>query len=199
MAFTADDDERLCYYLARVLPDKAGGGRLGLKVYEKLVNTVGTCAFNFRLTIKFYFQHIFGQATVKRTHAWSARHTAASWKERYKNNAVKFDEWIEDVVKQEGQSRKQSWPEDRRASQKALRGKHRYESGEDSSEVSYEEEQRPPPRKRRQSDHSTPPPKRRQVVQRSSDQGITTRSSSDRKGKARALAEEDEDELDQLG
>lgn len=40
--FTGEDDERLCYYLARILPDKAAGGRLGLDVYKALVSTVGT-------------------------------------------------------------------------------------------------------------------------------------------------------------
>lgn len=42
MPFTELDDEYLCSYLARILPDRAAGGRSGLKVYEKLVDAVGT-------------------------------------------------------------------------------------------------------------------------------------------------------------
>lgn len=40
--FTEDDDRFLYSYLARILPDKASGGRLGLEVYKALVRTVCT-------------------------------------------------------------------------------------------------------------------------------------------------------------
>ena len=42
MPFTESDDESLCYYIARILPDKAAGGRLGLGIYKMLVEMVGT-------------------------------------------------------------------------------------------------------------------------------------------------------------
>ncbi|KAF8970292.1 hypothetical protein BDZ97DRAFT_1914615 [Flammula alnicola] len=35
--YTAEDDERLCQYLSRILPDKKSGGRQGLKVYQALL------------------------------------------------------------------------------------------------------------------------------------------------------------------
>ena len=204
--FTQHDDESLCYYLARVLPDKAAGGRLGLEVYKELVRAVGTCSTR-RLSLlnhKFIFFKSYDKATVRSAHAWGARHTAESWKERYKKNSAKFDAWIEEIVKEEGRSRKQLWPEDRRVTQKASRDRHDHEPDTDSSGESYEvEERRQPPRKRRRSDYSPPLPNRRRVAQRSSDQQVRTHSSSDRKGKGRALEEEDEededeDELDQL-
>ena len=121
---------------------------------------------------------------MRDSHEWGARHTAESWKERYKKNAMKFDERIEDIVKLEGRSRKQLWPEDRRAGHKYLRGKHKNEPEEESSEGDYEEETSQPSRKRRRSDYSSSPPVGRRVVQRPSNE----------KGKARAEQEEEEDE-----
>ena len=117
------------------------------------------------------------------SHEWAGRHTAESWKERYKKNAIKFDARIEEIVKLEGRSRKLLWPEDRRAGHKYQRGKHKIEPEEESSEE-YEEEPQQPLRKRRRSDYSSSPPNR--VVQRRSDE----------KGKARADEEEMEEEGD---
>lgn len=51
MPFTELDDESLCYYLARILPDKAAGGRLGLSVYKRLVDMVGTYVLTRRLSL----------------------------------------------------------------------------------------------------------------------------------------------------
>lgn len=139
---------------------------------------------------------------MRNAHKWSARHTAESWKERYKKNSARFDARIEEIVNKEGRSRKQLWPEDRRVAQKASRHRHDHGPDTDSSGESYEvEERRQPPRKRRRSDYSPPPPNRRRVAQHSTDQQVGTHSSSDRKGKGRALEEEDEedeDEPDQL-
>ena len=123
---------------------------------------------------------------MRDSHAWGARHTAESWKERYKKNAIKFDKRIEDIVKLEGRSRKQLWPEDRRAGHKLLRDKHKLEPEEEPSEGDYEEESPQPSRKRRRSDYSSSPLNRRRVVQRTSDV----------KGKARAEEEEEEEESD---
>ncbi|KAF8809109.1 hypothetical protein BYT27DRAFT_7188203 [Phlegmacium glaucopus] len=173
--FTYDDDKNLCHYLARLIPDKAAGGRQGLGVYNELVK----------------------MAKLKDTHTWGARHTAESWKERYKKRIADFDERIEDIVKLEGRSRKQLWHEDRRVGHKARLARQKHETEEDSSEGSYGEEESPQSlRKRRRSDYSPPPPNRRRFVQRSGDQQVGTRSRSSRKGKARAL-EEDADDLDQ--
>lgn len=121
------------------------------------------------------------------SHEWGARHTAQSWKERYKKNAPIFDEWIDDIVKREGRSRKQLWHEDRRASQKYL-GKHKFEPQEDSneedpSEEEYKEEPLQLTRKRQRSDYSPSLPDRRQVVQRS-------------KGKGRAEEQEQDEPLE---
>lgn len=203
MPFTAQDDEHLCYFLARIIPDKAAGGRLGLEVYKELLRTVGTYPSTIRpsplkhIFVFFLKSRSFGKAAARDTHAWGARHTAESWKERYKKNAAEFDKWIEDIVKQEGRSRKQLWPEDRRVTHKPLRGRRKHEPERDSSDGNYKEEEEKspqPPRKRRRSDHSPPPPPNRRQLVHSSDQQVGTRSSSGRKGKARAL---EEDELDQ--
>ena len=126
---------------------------------------------------------------MRDSHAWGARHTAESWKERYKKNAINFDRWIEDIVKLEGRSRKQLWHQDRRAGYKVLRREHKHEPEEEPSEEEssegdyYEEEPLQPSRKRRRSDYSSSPPSpnRRRVVQR------------DEKGKARAVEEEEEE------
>ena len=187
MPFTEDDDKSLCYYLARILPDKAAGGRLGLAVYKRLVDMVGTYVLTRRLSsLNQFIFSLLCKATVGDSHAWGARHTAESWKERYKKNAIKFDKRIEDIVKLEGRSRKQLWPEDRRAGHKLLRDKHKHEPEEVTSEEDYQEEPSQPSRKRRRSDYSSSPPNRRRVVQRL----------SDLKGKARAEGEEEEGESD---
>ena len=127
---------------------------------------------------------------MRPAYAWGARHTAESWKERYKKNATKFDKRIDDLVKLEGRSRKQLWPEDRRTGHKVLRGKHKYEpkdlEGLSEGDYDLEDEHPRPSRKRRRPDYSPPPPNRQQVVQRPSDE----------KGKARAVEEEEEEESD---
>jgi hypothetical protein len=181
MIFTENDDERLSCYLARILPDKAAGGRLSLAVYKRLVEMVCTCVLTRCLSsLNQSFFSLLCKAAVRDSHTWGARHTAESWKGRYKKHAVEFDRRIEDIVRLEGRSRKQFWPEDRRACRKYLRRKHKDESEEESSEGDYDSEEQPS-RKRRRSDYSSSPPNRWRVVQR------------DKKGKARA-DEEDEDE-----
>jgi hypothetical protein len=98
---------------------------------------------------------------------------------------IYFDRRIEEIVELEGRSRKLLWPQDRRACHKFLRGKHKIEPEEGTSEGDSEEEPQQSSRKRRRSDYSSSPPNRRRVVQRLSDE----------KGKARA--EEEEGELDE--
>jgi hypothetical protein len=189
--FTERDDECLCYYLARIIPDKAAGGRLGLGVYKRLVDMVCTCRLTRCLSSLSQSSSfsLHCKATVGDSHTWGDRHTAESWKERYKKNAIKFDRTLEDIVKLEGRSRKQLWPQDRRVGHKFFRGKHKHEHEEEPSEEELsegdEEEPPQPSRKRRRSDYSSSPPNRRRVVQR------------DEKGKARAEEEEEEGESDE--
>ena len=126
------------------------------------------------------------------SHEWTARHSAESWKERYKKKAIEFDERIEEIVKLEGRSRKLLWHQDRRAGHKVLRGKHKIEpedetSEDETSEGEYEEEPQQPSRKRRRSDYSSSPINRRRVVQHPSNE----------KGKGRAVEEGDEEELNE--
>ena len=117
-------------------------------------------------------------------YAWGARHTAESWKERYKKKSIRFEKRIEDKVKLEGRTRKQLWPEDRRAGHNYLQGEHKFEPKEEPSEGDYEEERPQPSQKRRRSDYSPPHPNRRRVVQRS----------SHREEKARTEEEEESNE-----
>ena len=155
--------------------------------------------------------HFFTQAQVKESHAWGDRHTPESWKERYKKNSTRFDARIAEIRDQYGiPPRKQLWHEDRRASRRYLRGKHKYEPEEEEEssekeesseeeESSGDEERSQPPRKRQQFDYSPQPPKGRRVVQLSSDQ--EDRMPSTKKGKARVVEEEEgvaAGELDQL-
>ncbi|KIJ63385.1 hypothetical protein HYDPIDRAFT_113374 [Hydnomerulius pinastri MD-312] len=73
--FTSDDDRYLAYYLATIYPDKATGGRLGGSAYKELM----------RLAPNPDFQ-------------WARRHTAQSWRERYKKQAGRLDPLIDEYA-----------------------------------------------------------------------------------------------------
>ncbi|KAK7037994.1 Myb-DNA-bind-2 domain-containing protein [Favolaschia claudopus] len=73
-SFTEEDDYQLARYLAILIPDKRDGGRLGDNVYLRLMQ-------NYEVLPDEY--------------EWATRHTAQSWRERYKKNQPRFDEEIE--------------------------------------------------------------------------------------------------------
>ncbi|KAF9228975.1 hypothetical protein BS17DRAFT_772833 [Gyrodon lividus] len=70
--FTTEDDEHLAYHLATIYPDKATGGRLGISTYKDLVDL-----------------------SNKPEYGWARRHTAQSWRERYKKQAAQLDPMID--------------------------------------------------------------------------------------------------------
>lgn len=125
---------------------------------------------------------------------WALRHTAESWKERYKKFAPDFDTRISQLV-EAGTGGKYAWPEDRRMTHARLRSVVELDS--DGEEV--EEEQAPggddeeefippsPPKRRHSGRSDLPPPKRVRVSTQSS-----RRQSATRNGKEKAVEEEEE-------
>ncbi|GJE88139.1 hypothetical protein PsYK624_042220 [Phanerochaete sordida] len=81
-AFTKEEKELLCEWIAQKIPDKEAGGRFGVKVYTMLVER-GAQFPNGR----------WGLAT---------EHTMASWKEHYKKNWKTLDKRINQIVAQKG-------------------------------------------------------------------------------------------------
>ncbi|KAF8912026.1 hypothetical protein CPB84DRAFT_1820728 [Gymnopilus junonius] len=118
--FTYEDDNRLCKYLAKLMPEKAAGGRQGINVYKQL---------------------LWMAKEIPDRYGWGARHTPESWKERYKKHQSEFDVRIDEIVKRDPPAMKQRWHEDRRASQakqKAMRNVVELDS--DGEEVDPDEE-----------------------------------------------------------
>ncbi|KAJ8515737.1 hypothetical protein ONZ45_g6895 [Pleurotus djamor] len=87
--FTVQDDRNLVKYLAGACPDLASGGRLGMIVYEELMSNVSI--------------------------VWRNRHTAHSWRERYKKNRERFDAEIAHRVATHPPPPEARDPRDRRA------------------------------------------------------------------------------------
>ncbi|KAK7679594.1 hypothetical protein QCA50_017305 [Cerrena zonata] len=77
--FTAEDRRHLCDYLARVIPDKADGGRTGNIIYQRLVASAEGRGED----------HI---------NAWAKRHTWQSWREHYKKNQLELDPIIDEIA-----------------------------------------------------------------------------------------------------
>ncbi|KAH9978448.1 hypothetical protein BJV74DRAFT_859231 [Russula compacta] len=75
--FTGDDDEHLCQYIAKVLPDKGEGGRTGHFIYADLIRRADE----------------FGQ------YSWAHRHPKDGWRERYRKNQDRLDKRIAEIVK----------------------------------------------------------------------------------------------------
>ncbi|KAI0003418.1 hypothetical protein BJV74DRAFT_813765 [Russula compacta] len=76
VAFTEEDDALLMKYIATYNPQLRG--RLGKKLYERLVEN------------------------AERKWSFSSRHSAQSWRERYKNNQLRFDAQILKYQKKHG-------------------------------------------------------------------------------------------------
>ncbi|KIM48753.1 hypothetical protein M413DRAFT_21084 [Hebeloma cylindrosporum] len=181
--FTEDDDEKLCQYLSRILPDKESGGRQGLKVYQALC----ACAEHKPVEYK-----------------WALRHTPESWKERYKKFAPQFDKRISELAKR-NPGVEHAWPEDRRMPPSRLRGVIELDSdGEEVEEGQVppdDDEERSvpasPPKRRRSGPSDLPTAKRVRVSSPSHRPSQRRRSSATSKGKEKAVEEEEEElELD---
>ncbi|KAF8965285.1 hypothetical protein BDZ97DRAFT_1659134 [Flammula alnicola] len=192
--YTAEDDERLCQYLSRILPDKESGGRQGLKVYQALLEA------------------------MPKEYSWAKRHTPESWKERYKKNASNFDAWIAEMVKIDPPSKKQLWHEDRRKTHNANKRRRQYVYTDEEEEedlqreqsVQSEEEERnqtdeedyvPPARKRRRSENvphrAQPRAKRPRIARQSDYQDSPPRRSRKSMGKERALEQGEDQEVEE--
>lgn len=86
-SFTQEDDDNLCYYISRKIPDKNCGGRAGNGVYislEELVYLLHLLVIDILFT-----SHPKGEKD--RNFAWAKRHSWDSWRTRYKNNEARFD------------------------------------------------------------------------------------------------------------
>ncbi|EIW60963.1 uncharacterized protein TRAVEDRAFT_46200 [Trametes versicolor FP-101664 SS1] len=77
--FTDEDDQHLCEFLARRIPDKEAGGRNGRNTYIELVEKAQYAGLGYE---------------------WAARHTWESWKERYKKRFEIMDPIIDEIVRQ---------------------------------------------------------------------------------------------------
>ena len=84
--FSPGDDSHLAKYIARVNPGEAG--RQGNKIYQNLVENVRP-----------YFFHLASLQQLILTQTdkwpWAERHSWQSWRERYRNHKLWFDEQIE--------------------------------------------------------------------------------------------------------
>ncbi|KAF9446341.1 hypothetical protein P691DRAFT_733514 [Macrolepiota fuliginosa MF-IS2] len=67
--YTKQDDDNLCWLISRKIPNPADGGRVSLGVYKELLLA----------------------AEHDPSLAWAKRHTAESWRERYKKNRERLD------------------------------------------------------------------------------------------------------------
>ncbi|KAH9483873.1 hypothetical protein JR316_0003351 [Psilocybe cubensis] len=109
--FTEDDDERLADYIAKSIPDEKAGGRLSLNFYKDLVR------------MGLLNPEVCG---------WATRHTAESWKERYKKRRQTFNRRIKEIVAQNpAPSQNQLWIYDRRLNGKRIQ---EHDSTEDEDE-----------------------------------------------------------------
>ncbi|KAG1819832.1 uncharacterized protein BJ212DRAFT_1267432, partial [Suillus subaureus] len=68
--FTAEDDERLAFYIATVWPKASDGGRTGNLLYQVLTEE------------------------LPEYREWAKRHPWQSWRQRYRMNRVRFDPMI---------------------------------------------------------------------------------------------------------
>ncbi|TFK42373.1 hypothetical protein BDQ12DRAFT_732027 [Crucibulum laeve] len=116
--FTDDDVARLCNFIARKLPNKTAGGRLGTTMYREL--------------------EIAG--SLRDETSYARRHTAQSWKEHYKKNQDLLDPIIDEIVAREKPPAAQVYFRDRNA-KKGWRSHNRAVEEED------DEEGEPPRRK----------------------------------------------------
>ncbi|OCH85468.1 hypothetical protein OBBRIDRAFT_312276 [Obba rivulosa] len=113
VAFTPEDDYRLCKYLAQVVPDKAAGGRMGNNIYIELV-----------MSTLPEFQ-------------WAKRHPWQAWRERYKTRQDLLDPIIDELVKQfpPREDGKGQYHLDRRFSRRARLRQHLAQSGDEAEEA----------------------------------------------------------------
>ncbi|CAA7271504.1 unnamed protein product [Cyclocybe aegerita] len=180
--FTLQDDERLCRWLAYKIPNNKMGGRLGLGVYQELVNMAQAFPQEYK---------------------WAARHTVESWKQRYKTRRVGFDVRIKEIYEEEKPSKDARRPFSRQANKKMLveeeeeEEEELEEEEEDQQERQDEEEEEEEgrgggtiSRKRRRSERSShnqvPQSAKRQRTGQSSGQ-------ANRKGKGKAREDEEEE------
>ncbi|KAI0355129.1 hypothetical protein OH77DRAFT_1590073 [Trametes cingulata] len=128
--FTPEDDRNLCRFLASYLPYPEAGGRLGISTYLTLMEKARYPDLDY---------------------GWAARHTAESWRERYKKKQAIFDPIIAQMVKQNPPplDGKGVRPHDRRVNG---RGPLRYihlmeeeEEEEDQAEDEYEQREQEEP------------------------------------------------------
>ena len=146
-------------------------------------------------------------------YGWASRHTAESWKERYKRNQGPFDARINQLVQENPPTIKQRWPEDRRASQAKHKAVVELDSEGEEMESENEEDQQDISdggnqeilhkrrRSERQSGATGPATKRRRVSSRHDPHYSDPRPSIGNKGKGRAielLEEEEEEEEEPL-
>ncbi|KAI0373155.1 hypothetical protein BV20DRAFT_1119221 [Pilatotrama ljubarskyi] len=114
--FTAEDDRYLCKFLASYIPYPEAGGRLGRMTYITLMEKAHDPDLDYE---------------------WAKRHTAESWRERYKKKQVIFDPIIAQMVKENPPplDGKGVRPHDRRVNGSApLRHIHLMEEEEDDED-----------------------------------------------------------------
>ncbi|PFH54135.1 hypothetical protein AMATHDRAFT_52940 [Amanita thiersii Skay4041] len=100
-AFTESDEENFCHFMAIKIPDMSAGGRMGHKIYERLMDLPLVDPENF---------------------GWVNRHTQHSWRGHYKNNRERLDKTINELVLLENPTEKQLFEYDRRLSRRNLAG-----------------------------------------------------------------------------
>ncbi|KAF8637418.1 hypothetical protein AX17_002913 [Amanita inopinata Kibby_2008] len=94
-AFTESDEENLCRFMAIKIPERDAGGRLGTKIYERLMALPLVMPEDGR-------------------YEWVNRHTQQSWREHYKKNRDRMDAMIEYIADLERPTSRQLFEHDRR-------------------------------------------------------------------------------------
>lgn len=87
MPYTQEDDDNLCWYMSRRIPNSEDGGRFSHGIWKELLTAVRSsslaaciCSNNWLI-----------QAEFDESLGWAKRHSVQSWRERYRKRAARFD------------------------------------------------------------------------------------------------------------
>ncbi|KAI0823869.1 hypothetical protein BC628DRAFT_485268 [Trametes gibbosa] len=118
--FTEEDEMNLCRFIASHMPYKGAGGRTGQKAYLELVEKARYKDLDYQ---------------------WVTRHTAQSWRERYKVHQERLDPLIEELVLQNPPPEDGNGirPFDRRVNRKGLFALAQVQEAEDG-EIEFDRE-----------------------------------------------------------
>ncbi|KAF5330950.1 hypothetical protein D9619_005415 [Psilocybe cf. subviscida] len=137
--YTSDDDMDLCKFLWRETVGNGGMGRTGLQLYKRMVS----------------------MAKHSNEHRWTGRHTAESWRNRYKKNQKRLDGLITKIAAETPAGIRLHFENNGRYKQAAPQEE---EEPEKDSELEPESEDEEPPRQRRRTAIINKPRRSRRIA-----------------------------------